>query len=287
MTKPSTARPRTRVGLPPLPLFDHHIHSDGRNADDYELMAISGVTTALVPCTAAPEPHPTAAGLAVRFDRLLELEVARAARYGVDLYVGLSVQGAGVDGDTGKAAIAEVADRLVHPRVRALGEVGVRGFTPAEVELLRAQFDLAADRGCPLMIETPPGMADFRRLIDLLHDLLAQSRIDRRRVALMDLDADKLLLARELEVGAYGLPVSPRMDGLFQIRPKLDHREVMTILETTDPRLLMLNTGFHIGSADPLGLARTVHRMRIFGADDSTIRMVAHDNAAAFFGVPG
>lgn len=296
LAAPAAPRPRTGpgpagaavAGLPPLPLFDHHIHADGRNADDYELMAISGVTTVLVPCSATGERRPVAASFAARFDRLLEAEAARAARYGVDLYVGLAVHAADMAGlDGARGGIRELAARLDHPRVLAVGELALRSFGPDEEEILERQLAVAAEHGKPVMIETPPPPEAFARMVRVLDRLLDRGPLPRDRVALMDLDHAKLRLARELGVGAYGLPVSPPHDGLFRLREKLDARAVAEILAEHGPDRLMLNTGFHYGSADPLGLAKTVLRLRLAGVPDPTLRAVAYDNAAEFFGLPG
>ncbi|MFD0441573.1 hypothetical protein ACFQ10_01220 [Streptomyces indonesiensis] len=141
----------------PLPLFDHHIHSDMRNADDYELMAISGVLTALAPCSSSHEARTTGQAFAARFDRLLDAETGRAAAYGVDLYVGLSVHAADMtDLDSALAGVDELEKRLDHPRVKAIGEVSLRQLTREETAVLEAQLRLAARTGTPVMVETPP-----------------------------------------------------------------------------------------------------------------------------------
>ncbi|MFD0441574.1 hypothetical protein ACFQ10_01225 [Streptomyces indonesiensis] len=71
------------------------------------------------------------------------------------------------------------------------------------------------------------------------------------------------------------------------MREKITHREVTEILDRWGPDRLMLNTGFHFGSADPLGLAKTVHRLRLGGVPEPTVRALAHGNAARFFDIPG
>ncbi|MGH3900184.1 MAG: hypothetical protein ACRDTA_18470 [Pseudonocardiaceae bacterium] len=272
---------------PPLRLFDHHIHSDGRNADDYELMAISGVTSVLVPCSASNERRPSGESWAARFDRLLDTEVARAARYGIDLYVALAVHAADiVDLSSALGGIAELTSRLGGDRVLAVGELSLRRFDDVEIEAFRRQLHIAVEFGLPVMVETPPPMPEFAAMVDVLRGLLDRGGLDPSQLCLLDLDRDKVRLVTDLQVGAYGLPVSPALDGLFCIRRKLTHLEVIAILEEHGPDRLMLNTGFHFGSADPLGLAKTVHRLRLAGVSESILQAIGHDNAAGFFRLP-
>ncbi|MFJ1997959.1 deoxyribonuclease [Streptomyces asiaticus] len=276
----------------PLPLFDHHIHSDMRNADDYELMAISGVLTALAPCSSSHEARTTGQAFAARFDRLLDAETGRAAAYGVDLYVGLSVHAADMTGlDSALAGVDELEKRLGHPRVKAIGEVSLRRLTREETTVLEAQLRLAARTGTPVMVETPPPAAAFTDMLPVLARAVERSGVDPALVAVMDLDEHKLGQVRAAgplaECGGYGLAVSPRQDALFAVREKITHREVTEILDRWGPDRLMLNTGFHFGSADPLGLAKTVHRLRLGGVPEPTVRALAHGNAARFFDIPG
>lgn len=276
----------------PLPLFDHHIHSDLRNADDYELMAVSGVLTALAPCSSSHESRTTGQAFAARFDRLLDVETGRAAAYGVDLYVGLAVHAADMtDRESALAGVDELEKRLDHPRVKAIGEVSLRRLTREETDVLEAQLRLAARTATPVMVETPPPPEAFTAMLPVLARAVERSGVDPALVAVMDLDAHKLDLVRApgplAECGGYGLAVSPRQDALFAVREKITHREVTEILDRWGPDRLMLNTGFHFGSADPLGLAKTVHRLRLGGVPEPTVRALAHGNAARFFDIPG
>ncbi|MFJ2744553.1 TatD family hydrolase [Streptomyces sp. NPDC087440] len=283
--------PRGAHGPGLVPLFDHHIHSDLRNADDYELMAVSGITTALVPCSSSHERRTSGDAFAARFDRLIEVETRRAAAYGIDLYVGLAVHAADMsDLRSALEGVDELHKRLGHPRVKALGEVSLRHRTTDEVTVLERQLSLAAQTGTPVMVETPPPLEAFGAMLSPLARAIERSGVDVGRVAVMDLDEHKLGLVLDHGgfdgLGGYGLAVSPGADALFAVRQKVTHREVMSILDSRGPDRLMLNTGFHFGSADPLGLGKTVHRLRLGGVPEQTVRALAHGNAAEFFDIP-
>lgn len=288
---PQLLAPRGAHGPGLVPLFDHHIHSDLRNADDYELMAVSGVTTALAPCSSTHERRSSGDAFAARFDRLTDVETGRAAAYGIDLYVGLAVHAADLtDLPSALAGVAELEKRLGHPRVKAIGEVSLRRRTDDELAVLERQLALAAVGGTPVMVETPPPLADFTAMLTPLARAVERSGIAPGLIAVMDLDEHKLGLLVEHGgfdgLGGYGLPVSPRHDALFAVREKVTHHEVMRVLERHGPDRLMLNTGFHFGSADPLGLGKTVHRLRLGGVPEQTVRALVHGNAAEFFDIP-
>lgn len=270
-----------------IPIFDHHIHMDGRSADDYELMAVSGVSKVLVPCSATNERRHSGASFGARFDKLIGFERERASRYAVELFVGLSVHAADMaDHDGALVGIEEVDHRLGRSCVRAVGELALRRFSEEEIDVFERQLELASRRHVPAMVESPPAMDAFERLLAVLEGVFHRGTADPATVCLMDLDKEKLKLATDLGFGGYGLPVSPLLDGLFRLRDKLTHAEILEVLDNFGPDRLMLNTGFHFGSADPLGLAKTVLRLRIRGVSDEILRALAHDNAARLFDAP-
>ncbi|MFX4291778.1 deoxyribonuclease [Streptomyces bohaiensis] len=268
-------------------LFDHHVHADGRNADDYELMALSGVDTVLVPCSASNELRPCGASHDARFERLLATETRRAAHFGVRAWVALSVHAADMADLPGAlAGVDRLAARLADPRVLAVGELSIRRFTDDEVTLFHRQLALAAAHDLPVMVELPPSTGDFDRMVAVLRRAFAAGAVDPARVALMDVAPHMLPVAAALGVGGLGVAVSPVGDRLFQVRSKTDHRQLLALLADHGPDRLMLNSGAHFGSADPLALARTVLRLRLAGVAPPVLARIARQNAAAFFRLP-
>lgn len=269
------------------PLFDCHVHMDSRNASDYESMALAGVASVLVPCSFTGERKHCTAAYGERFDRLLGLERNRASHFGVDLRVALAVN-ANDAGDPELAidAIGELQARLSDPAVRAIGELSFRDFSRHERRLFDAQLELARERGLPVIVEAPPGVHALNNLLEILDVAVNTDKIDRRRVCLVDLNEEKLELASRLDLGGYGIPVSPRIDGLFCLHPKLDHREVMRLVERYGSERLMLNSALHFGFADSLCFPKTVLRLRLAGVDQAVLAKIAHDNAEKFFSGP-
>lgn len=265
-------------------IFDHHVHMDVRSCSDYEAMALASVTKMLVPVSPTRERKFCVQSYAELFDRLTIFEPQRAAAFGIDLYVALSVNAGDLgDSQAAFAAIDEVEKRLSHDRVVAIGELALRAFTEVEIELFRRQLQLSARCDCPVIVEAPIGSVDFERLLRELERAFDDGVALPERVCLIDLNYDKLRNAKRLRLGAYGLPVSPKVDGLFCLREKIDSREVARVIDTFGCEGLMLNSGLHVGFADPLCLPKTLLRLRVDGLNEQTLAALASGHAERFF----
>jgi predicted metal-dependent TIM-barrel fold hydrolase len=266
-----------------IPIFDHHCHPDLRSASDYELMALGGVETILAPCSSTGERRHDGRAYAERFDRLLQ-ERERATCFGIELLVALAVNAAEMDEhEAALAGLAEVEARLDRAEVVAIGELALRTFSAAEIDLFVRQLHLAEASGLPVLIEAPVPPADFARLLAILAPELDEGRCDRSRVAIVDLDAGKLRAAVPLRLGGYGIAVSPLCDGPFTIRRKLNENEVLAVVRELGEERLMLNSGLHYGNADPLCLPKCLLRMKLAGAPEKLLTALAYDNAWQFF----
>lgn len=267
-----------------IPLFDHHIHMDARNASDYELMALAGVEKVMVPCSFTGERKYGRESFAERFDKLINMERGRASHFGIDLSIGLAVNAADIGSHAAAlGGVEEVAARLARPHVGAVGELALRKFSREEVEIFERQLELARDHGLPAMVEAPPGMNGFRRLLKVLGRSLDAGKAEPDRVCLVDLNFDKLELAHGLGLGGYGIPVSPKVDGIFCVHEKQSHADVMRMVETFGSSRLMLNSALHFGFADVLCFPKTVLRLKLAGMDLDTLSDLAFTNAERFF----
>jgi predicted metal-dependent TIM-barrel fold hydrolase len=267
-----------------VPIFDPHVHMDTRNCTDYELFALAGVVRVLVPCSATRERKFCRRGYAERFDKLIDFERVRAASFGLRCEVALAVSGADIgDHDSACEGVEEVERRLDREGVVAVGELSLRAFTPQEVDVFERQLRLAERRGVPVLVESPPGWDDFARMLALLESALERGCASPHRVCLLDLNRDKLRAARHLGLGGHGIPVSPRFDGPFALREKLEPCEVLRLVDEFGEEGILLNSGLHAGFADPLCLPRTVLRLELEALDPATLRALALENAERFF----
>lgn len=264
-------------------IFDHHCHPDLRNATDYELMALAGVEKILSPCSSTGERRHDGRAWGERFDRLLR-ERERAAHFGIELVVALAVNAADMaEHEAALAGLVELEARLDRPEVVAIGELALRTFSAAELDLFTRQLVLARARALPVLVEAPVPAADFCRLLEVLRAEIAAGRADATRLCLLDLDAEKLRLASALPLGGFGLPVSPPFDGPFMLRPRLSDRDVTAMVRERGAQRLMLNSGLHYGYADPLGLPRSLLRMRLEGVPAELLADLAYNNAERLF----
>jgi len=103
---------------------------------------------------------------------------------------------------------------------------------------------------------------------------------------LLDLLPESLELAIGLGLGGYGVAVSPVLDSLFVLQPKVDSRQAYEVLQQCEGEPLMFNTGLHMGFGDPMALARIWLQLRQRGVPERSLRRVFHDNAVSFFAGP-
>jgi hypothetical protein len=260
---------------------------DSRSANEYELMALAGVEAVLVPCPFTGERRTSAASFLGRFERILGLERKRAAAFGIELYAALSIHAGDVaDFDAAFEALEALPELLRGERVCALGELALKSYSAREVELFVRQLVMAQQAGLPAMVEAPPG-GDPRAMVAVLRDAFAGHDLDPANVVVVDVGLDKLEAFHALGLGAYGVPVSPRLSGLFVVHQKADADEARAILERYGPERLMFNSALHFGFGDPLGLARVLLHLSRQGVSAESLERLAFRNAFEFFGRSG
>lgn len=269
-----------------IPIFDHHVHMDSRNANDYEMMAVSGVEAVLVPCTFSGQQKRTKDAYFEYFKRLLGLEKSRASVFGIEFYAGLSINSGDI-GDIAAAneAVGELSEYLLQERVCALGELSLKSYSKEEVAIFVRQLKLAKELSMPVMIEAPPGKGteQLEKLIAVLRGAISDHDLDPRSWLMVDLHKDTLPLVWDLELGGYGIPVSPKLNGLFAVRPKMDAKEVKEILDQYGVEKILFNSALHFGFGDPLCISRVLLHLNRMGVSDEVLKKCAYDNAVQFF----
>jgi predicted metal-dependent TIM-barrel fold hydrolase len=270
-----------------IPIFDHHVHMDSRSANEYELMAVSGVEAVLVPCTFTGERRNSADAYFQRFERILGLEARRAAAFGIELVAALGV-GAGDLGDIDAArrAVDALPSYLRREGVCAVGELSLKSGTPEEIELFERQLVIARDEGLPAMVEVPPG-GSGQETAAALERAIRKHGLRPETIEVVDVGAAKLPAFSHLGLGGYGIPVSPANNGLFAIHCKVDAAEAKRLLESYGDRRLMFNSALHLGSGDPLAIARVLLHMRCTGVSEDVLIRLAYGNAFEFFSRSG
>ncbi len=253
-------------------MIDTHAHVDTRPYEDFEKMALAGVTDVL---TLAHDPMRMSASVVFRdhFERLFS-ERERVERNGVRLHVCLGLHPRVRPEDVEQCLeLLESYLQRRDRRVVALGETGLETGSPFEAGMLERQLELSIRYGLPIIIHTPRTgkIAITRQALDIL----STYSMDRKKVVIDHADGGtvKLILDRGYNAG---LTVQPS---------KLSPQQAAEIIRQHDASMLVLNTDASSNPTDVLGVPRTVHLLRLSGMGDDRIRLVSEHNARRIFGI--
>jgi hypothetical protein len=250
--------------------IDTHAHVDTRPYEDFELMAIGGITDVL---TLAHDPMKMSSSIVFRdhFERLFA-ERSRVEKTGPRLHVCLGLHPRARPDDL-PACIALLESYLKdasHP-VTAIGEAGLESRDPFETEMLQRQIELAITYDLPLILHTP--RADKAPMTRELVNVLSTFTLDRDRVVIdhADVSTAKLIVDRGYNAG---LTVQPG---------KLSPQQAVEIVKTLDPARLVLNTDMSSAPTDVLSIPRTVQALKHAGVHGVVIEAVSNKNAWRIF----
>ncbi len=253
-------------------MIDTHAHVDTRPYEDFEEMALAGVTDVL---TLAHDPMRMSSSVVFKdhFERLF-WERERVEKNGIRLHVCLGLHPR-VRPDDHEQCLELLESYLQRKdkRVVALGETGLETGSPFEVNLLERQLELAIKYRLPIIIHTPRSSkaAITRQALEIL----STYSIDRKRVVVDHADGGtvKSILDRGYNVG---LTIQPS---------KLTPSQAAEIVRQYDATMIVLNTDASSNPTDVLGVPRTVHLLKLNKAGDDRIRLVSEQNAKRIFGL--
>ena len=252
-------------------MIDTHAHADTRPYEDFELMAVAGVTDLL---TLAHDPMKMSSSVVFRdhFERLFA-ERSRVEKNGLRLHVclGLHPRARPDDLPTCFALLESYLSDKSRP-VMAIGETGLETTgNPVETEMLQRQIELAIKYDLPIILHTPrTGKAHVTREII---SVLSTFSMEKDRVVIDHADGDT---AKQIVDRGYnaGLTVQPG---------KLSPKEAVEIVKKLDPARLVLNTDMSSAPTDVLSIPRTTLAMRQAGIPSVIIEAVSSKNAWRIF----
>ena len=251
-------------------MIDTHAHVDTRPIEDFELLAVAGITDVL---TLAHDPMRMSSSAVFRdhFERLFS-ERARVEGQGVKLHVCLGLHPRARPDDLPDCiSLLESYLQDKSREVTAIGETGLESPSPFEAGMLQQQIELAIKYQKPIILHTPrTGKAIATREI---LSVLSTFSLDKDSVVIdhADMDTAKLIVDRGYNAG---LTVQPG---------KLSPEQATEIVKKLDPGRLLLNTDMSSAPTDVLGVPRSVLHMRRAGIDGVAIDAVSGRNARRVF----
>ncbi|MCD1294042.1 metal-dependent hydrolase [Methanocella sp. CWC-04] len=254
-------------------MIDTHTHVDTRPYEDFEAMAVAGITDVF---TLAHDPMRMSSSVVFsdHFEKLYS-ERGRVEKNGIRLHVCLGMHPRTMPSDP--EVCLELLESYLKGKkdreVRAIGEIGLETIDKREMEIFKRQLEVAEKYRMPAIVHTPRSSKGLitREILSILSTISAKKSpvvIDHASFETVKLIIDNGYNA--------GLTVQPS---------KLTPSDAADIISENDADLLLLNTDSSSAPTDVLGVPRTVHLMRMKGFDEETIKKVSESNARRIFGI--
>jgi len=254
--------------------IDMHAHMISRTTDDYRAMAMTGCVAITEPAFWAGWDRSTPECFEDYFRQITDFEAARAADVGIRHYAWLCINPKeGHDRTMAKEVIARIPKFLDHPTVLGVGEIGLNKNTTNELATFRDHVNLAMEHDQLILIHTPH-LEDKKKGTRLIIDaLLADSRVDPRRV-LID-HTEEHTIEMVLDAGFWaGLTLYPVT--------KATPARAADLVEQFGPQRMVVSSACDWGDSAPMGVPTFVLEMRQRGHDESLIHRIVFENPTSF-----
>lgn len=259
-------------------IFEPHAHMYCRLTDDYDRMALAGITTLVEPAfwLGTNRTHPES--FYDYFEHITVFERKRAERYGIRHYQCIGVNPK--DAKNLKVTLPTVEGMrhfFERPSVVGVGEIGLDDNSDDELTGLRVQLELAHELALPALIHTPH--VDKRRGVTMIRDLILAHPHWRRDLLLVDhITEETIELVRPLGVWT-AMTVYPLT--------KLSPERAVAMVRRYGFEKLMVNSSCDWGESDCLSIPRVVRLMRREGFSEADIERLVWKNPIRFWGQSG
>ena len=260
-----------------LRMFEPHIHMASRVTDDYERMALAGITALCEPAFWQGQPRTSVGSFIDYFDLLLGFERYRASQYNIRHFCTMALNPKEANDERVNQAVIDILPRyLSKDGVVAVGEVGFDDQTPAEEKFFRRQVELAIEFDLPVLVHTPhrDKVKGTQRSLDIVREM----KVLPERV-LIDHNTEETV-AMVVGTGHYiGFSIYPDT--------KMTEERVGVIFEKYGMERMVINSAADWGRSDVLKVPRTALHLRGRGVPEAEIEKLVWKNPIAFYAQSG
>jgi predicted metal-dependent TIM-barrel fold hydrolase len=251
-------------------MIDAHIHADCRPYEDFKLMAIAGVESAIT-CAHDPLKMSSSAVILDHFHRIIFNESKRAAENGLKLYSALGIHPRSISPDV-EVAFNKLPLILKNENVVAVGEIGLETGSSSEEEIFAKQLRLAQELEMKIIVHTP--RRNKREIAKMTLNILDEY-IDESLVQIDHVDNSIIDLVSDFK-GLRGITVQPQ---------KMTPSEAAELLDEYGTQRFVLDSDMSSSPSDPLSVPKTVHELKLQGFKKTDIERVSQENFVKFYGI--
>lgn len=258
-------------------LFDPHCHMYCRLTDDYERMALCGITTIVEPAfwLGTNRTHPES--FFDYFEHITEFERKRAARYGINHYQCIGVNPKDAKNlDVTLPTVEGMRHFFDRPSVVGVGEIGLDDNLDEEMQGLEVQLDLAQELGLPALVHTPH--VDKKRGVEMIAELIKGKSYKNELIEIDHITEETIDIVRDLGVWV-AMTVYPYT--------KLSPDRAVAMVEKYGMERMLVNSSVDWGESDALSIPRVVRLMRQKGWRERDIEQLVWRNPVKFWGQSG
>jgi predicted metal-dependent TIM-barrel fold hydrolase len=250
--------------------FDAALQPSGLTAGDLEQLVHFDVRAGLA--RPAPTPRPRdASELVARWEGLLELELPRLSKAGIEAFALLGIPPEAAPTRGFETALHRLVPLLGRRRGAAIGPVSLGAGEAAQEHALRRHLEVAREVNRPLVVHLagPSARPRLQRLLDLLDE----GDADPARVLF---EGAGRLSFRILRERGYAVALRPQAH-------RLSVTAAVELVSRYGSEGLLLASGAGSGHGDLLAVPKVVSEMEERGLTAAVVRRVAFTNAASFF----
>ena len=264
-----------------MKIIDPHIHCYSRTTNDYQVMHEHGVRAVVEPSFWLGQHRRHAGTFFDYFQHILEFEVMRARRFGIDHYACIAMNPKEADDlKLANEVMDGMDEHLRHERCVAVGEIGFNLITPNEEKAFQRQLEMAKKRNMLIMIHSPHDTPTVskRAGVERTMAMIRELNYDPGRILVDHNTENTMDISRKAPVWT-AMTVYPYS--------KLSPERVIGIIKKWGLERMMINSAADWGVSDPTNVSKVVRAMKEAGFAEARIEQLVFKNPLAFYGQSG